>query len=614
MATANNVNIRFAADTNPFVKEVRKGREEAKALGNDAKKTGASIKDAFGRSSGFTQGLKALQGGGALLGLGLATRELEHFSTKFSELKDKMAKGASKGEIAAELLTSIPIVGSLAKSIDNIRSELDGSADALRKIKSETAAVDASTDFALKKYERMRDTTSGLLGILRKVKDETDLIGKSSYEQAQLKLQTGQRDELEAARKAHEEGRKKIQDDTKGDREIIDSEYDAKLKALRDAKEEYDNSKGRMFQGRENRARAALIAAQSEFDSIAATRSKLGGVQDELNQKDKQYEEAKNAIAKKYGLTREQLEKETYAGIAEVQRDANNRRLAAEQSFQERLRDIAGERRDLMLREGGLGDQADFEQIGRDARKQQDDLRKAASDKIGGFKSFADQVRTKGSNADPKELEQLRQNAKEQERIEYQTNAQIGEIERLRWEKELAFKRKQHLEIKALDEEANKERLAERKAFGEELEQLDFDFRQKQLVHDGKAQQAQREAIDHETMLKQRAALDKGLSGFTLGGIASGNAATRFLEQAKIIGALQRDHDQQLQLKDDTGPHGLAAAVERRNDFTIVGVEDPQVSLTKQQLAAQKTANDVAKDVKKAVEKIAQAAVVIRGI
>jgi hypothetical protein len=121
----------------------------------DTKSILDQLKQGLGEESKFGNTLKAFAGAGALAGLSLAGIEVKKLADQFVEIRKMMADGAGAGQIAEELAKSLPVFGSFFEAGRKTRAELDGSADAARKVAMETATISTGGDYAVARFERM---------------------------------------------------------------------------------------------------------------------------------------------------------------------------------------------------------------------------------------------------------------------------------------------------------------------------------------------------------------------------------------------------------------------------------------------------------------------------
>jgi hypothetical protein len=171
------VNIRIAAKDDATAVVQKVGKEVKKNLGGGSGGLLADLKGNFGRGSDLTQTLKALQGGGAVLGLSLAGKELDGLADKAVQLRKELHEGSkSGGEVAEELAKSIPIFGSLFDAGRKFRSLLDGTADDLARLANENAfgkLLDGQAE-AIKRIKKLREEGDESA---QRVRDQRALVG-----------------------------------------------------------------------------------------------------------------------------------------------------------------------------------------------------------------------------------------------------------------------------------------------------------------------------------------------------------------------------------------------------------------------------------------------------
>jgi hypothetical protein len=135
MSTIASLGVDLTANVAGFKVALDRATQQLDTFGKNTeqtvKKTNSilgSLGDTFGRGSTFTKTLKLLSGGGAILGIGLLTKELEHMAEKAVEVKDAFEKGnMSFGQGALEVAKTLPLLGHLVGFGEQIAELFTGS-------------------------------------------------------------------------------------------------------------------------------------------------------------------------------------------------------------------------------------------------------------------------------------------------------------------------------------------------------------------------------------------------------------------------------------------------------------------------------------------------------
>lgn len=387
MSQVANISVGLQADSSGYKAGIDRARAENKKFRDDLAQTkGAleSLKKGLGEESALGNALKLMQGAGAIAGLSLAGMELNKMADKLAEIRQMQRDGADAGTIAEELAKSVPVYGQIWEAGRKVRAEIDGSADAARKLASETAMVNAAADYATLRFIRMNDETTGLRGQLRKARDELDLIGKRAGDQNLIRIDFSTRDALKDAKKNFDADMKRIADEGAAGRSTTDADYNAKLKAYRDAKESADEIGTGSFNARffatrydeEASRRAALDRAKKDFDAIAGYRSSFTAKENaERLAKMKELQDGQANINRLAGQQRlEELKAQGLAAAA-IEQSQYRQRIDAMRAYHKQTTDMYAEMREAMLRFQGKDVQAEGLQGFREAAAKQQELR-----------------------------------------------------------------------------------------------------------------------------------------------------------------------------------------------------------------------------------------------
>lgn len=178
-ADAERNAIAARVDRNWEAASFEKYKEEEKAKA-DAGKGGplSGLRESFGRGSTFGGLAKAAAGGGAILGLSLAAREVEEVTAKVKDLAEGLRLGSiAAGEIPNEIAKAIPILSSLRQGVENVYdiATAQGRADVQRRL--DIKAFADLTEFEGERLLAVRDRNAEILDIQLKMKSEMGQLG-----------------------------------------------------------------------------------------------------------------------------------------------------------------------------------------------------------------------------------------------------------------------------------------------------------------------------------------------------------------------------------------------------------------------------------------------------
>ena len=158
------------------LKDLKKDAAEAEGGGGGGLLAG--LKGGLGRGSTFGQTANILRGGGAVLGLTIAGRELKALSDQAVVLQKELADDSkSGGQVAEELAKSIPIFGNIIGAGRTFRSILDGSAAAIFEINKSTERQTVVIDTLTAANDRMHEEQIKAANELRDIQNQTNLVG-----------------------------------------------------------------------------------------------------------------------------------------------------------------------------------------------------------------------------------------------------------------------------------------------------------------------------------------------------------------------------------------------------------------------------------------------------
>ncbi|MGA2441216.1 MAG: hypothetical protein ABSH08_09660 [Tepidisphaeraceae bacterium] len=151
----------------------------AAAQGGGAGGGGAlgELKGTFGRESPFTQAARMFAGGGAILGIGLATRELDQFATKLGDVKKMMDEGAGAGQIALGLAKSIPILGDVVSAFAQINELITGEQAAAELANQQFEQRNRYLQAQLALHKQIRDEERQAAREIAELANKTALVG-----------------------------------------------------------------------------------------------------------------------------------------------------------------------------------------------------------------------------------------------------------------------------------------------------------------------------------------------------------------------------------------------------------------------------------------------------
>lgn len=196
-----------------------------------------SLKKNFGRGSSFREIFELLHGAGPIIGLGFAAKFLEHETEEvknfYTELREAKKDAA---ELTLEFLQAIPIIGSVAKAIDNIEETITGDRYALKEANEEAEQL-------AKNFESIGVAVRGALE--RVIEFESRTKGVQA-ETANIGLRGFQKENAEADTSVAERHRKDQEEQEKADRERkerFDKQFAPLFKAREEANKELENAR-----------------------------------------------------------------------------------------------------------------------------------------------------------------------------------------------------------------------------------------------------------------------------------------------------------------------------------------------------------------------------------
>lgn len=181
------------------------------------------LKHAFGRGSMFKEALELAVGGGALASVSEATARIAELAKKANELREEFRSGSkSAGEIADELLRSLPILGNVYSAGREIRELFTGEEAEVKEITEQVARLNAEMDATKKIIDDGTKALSEQAKILGAMRHDGSLIGATEgHRQIQGALDKfgddlDKNDEAAlASRKTLEEDKKPLSDQKK---------------------------------------------------------------------------------------------------------------------------------------------------------------------------------------------------------------------------------------------------------------------------------------------------------------------------------------------------------------------------------------------------------------
>jgi hypothetical protein len=538
---AGDVTIGLSAETAQFSSEFKNAGKAVNEFDNQVKKSGSTLKtlkENFGRGSMLNQSLKIAAGGGAVAGIGLAAREVTAAAQQMVDFNNKAKMGElTATEMKDQFYKMIPVIGAIGVALDEAFT---------------------GTRFTEKMTKQFIE--------LKKTLDQQEKAGALATKQFSL---SGP--ELELS-KVDPDRDKRVAE--------LDKEQREKQKGMTryqrgELQFEYDGLRNQAYEEAEKRKTEIIRLAAAEREAIGkAHENRLNDLERDnnlarLKAKEDVLGEALASIDKSYADQRAAVAAELAKTLA-TEKDADRQR-EARQRAKELTDKLYGNQRD-------------------DKKFATDKFNKDLGTRVSGIdgETAEAKMRADGRNTEADIAANRRETAA---KMAAAKDAETYEaIRRQGLAKEAELVRQNHLAIQDLDEKAKQARIASQEAYYAAKEAMDAEYRDKELRHAGKGYEADKEAIDRESLLKQRAALQKGLSSLSIFGIGSGNAAQEMAQAMGLIKGDQASHDQKMRdLNEEHTP--LPTATERRFDFTLPGVDNPQFAAVKEQLKKQDYAN-----------------------
>ncbi len=178
MSTIASLNVDLTASTAQFKIAMDKATQQLDHLGGKSDSLMSKLKESFGRGSTFGQFAKLFAGGGAIIGLSIATRELEKMTAEGAKLADEFREGKiSGGEMATGLAESIPVLGNIVKAGADIVEMFTGDALALRQANEEAKKLEDVTVRMHEAFSGGASSAQHMSDIIGDLKNKIDAIG-----------------------------------------------------------------------------------------------------------------------------------------------------------------------------------------------------------------------------------------------------------------------------------------------------------------------------------------------------------------------------------------------------------------------------------------------------
>jgi len=334
-----------------------------------------TLKGGLGEESALGNTLKVFQGAGAIAGLTMAGTMLNTLATKAGELRRELNSGEkSAGQVAEEAAKSLPIFGPLVDAGRKFRAMLDGSADAVERIQSETAAVNARTEAMATSAAVVNDKWGGLPEIIRKVRQEIDTLRTPEADRAKVGIAFNAEEEKRAAVKAAEDAAKAANEAWQKADAAEAVNVAAAQRRMMAAKDAAQSGSASGSAGVGARAvddsgprREAAARAEREFLAANARQRADAMARDaKLQAIEKQKQDAVTDIERKAQLQRAEIERQQqrerearWAEEFKLEQDRARQRVQLATDTQRKVADIAAQMQDDRLRLAGKGFKAD---------------------------------------------------------------------------------------------------------------------------------------------------------------------------------------------------------------------------------------------------------------
>lgn len=316
---ANSARVNSSWDQAAFAK-FRQEEQEAAKIAHEARQGFLEkLNESVGRKSELGHGLHALEGGGAVLGLGLATHLLGELSNKVVEFDKELREGKKGGdEIADSLARSLPILGGIYTAGRNIHEIFSAEAAEVEQINRVSEIRTKGIEVQREALQKMKETYKELANTARDfaiARAQVGLSGAAKESQAigaeMGKAEADKAEEvkklIEAMRKPQEEKIKELekeanaatthglrtrfmeafgQDPTGVDREKDEKEADERRHAAQKALEGIYKEQG------ENEKKIREQYEKTHAEGTALSNDKLNEIQIEFDRKEQEAAQA----------------------------------------------------------------------------------------------------------------------------------------------------------------------------------------------------------------------------------------------------------------------------------------------------------------------------------
>ena len=330
-----------------------------------------SLKGGFGRSSTFGQVEKILGGGGALIGLSLAGRQLNELAGKAQDLSKAFGDGSKTGgEIASELARSIPILGSIVEAGQKFGGMLYGDSDVIECMNAEGKRTNELFDFQIGRLKESHKEHEAILQTVRDIKRETALVGMVGPGRELRSINQGQDKSREDLAKQIEDKKAEIEEKYKKDlteaRAAADAANSGYAKAKIDAYKQDPN---------DPKFREYLSHADPEtLNLIGDAENKTKQVKTITDQRNAEVEAATKDLNDKLDA----LDEQAAAKKREIRKQAARQFEDDTRATAGRIAAVESETQEESLRRAGKFHEADLEKIKEHDREARAEIANAA--------------------------------------------------------------------------------------------------------------------------------------------------------------------------------------------------------------------------------------------
>jgi hypothetical protein len=326
-------------------KELKRLRKEAEKAGVDTGKKGIleSLKNAFGGRSDLKDVTEILVGGGAVAGLSLAGRVLNDMTGKAIELRDAFSDGSkSAGEVADELIRSLPVLGNIFSAGQNIRELFTGERAEIARINADAAVITASIDAQAASWKKNVDAAARLAEIVERLRGSGDPFGGAN--KTAVEIINSRIAEIQAEAKGDDA--KKLQQQINDARRQLNDAMERARKEFEDRKRQSLESPEAYLKSREGQTEATRVIEHNE--DVRAARSRLAPL-----------ESQQRVAAADRARRLAEIESKGAEAIAGIQDAAYIAAILAEREYNEKLLKDEKEYNDKKLSEVNRGIEAD---------------------------------------------------------------------------------------------------------------------------------------------------------------------------------------------------------------------------------------------------------------